>query len=67
MYNYFITTINTKLTHMFLLVLTTTRVFDNAEQIQYTLTMYGHINQPDAWYSWVLIKTDDFEDVFITI
>ena len=44
-----------------------TCVLDNAEQIQHTLTMYGRIKHTSEWYTWVLTKTNDFEDGAITV
>ena len=42
-YNYVILTINTKLTHIFLLACIPTHILDNSEHIQHMLTMYGPI------------------------
>ena len=66
-YNYVIPMINTKITHLFLLACTFTRVLNNTEQTQHTLTVYGGIKQPAIWYSWVITKTNGFEDGSITI
>ena len=67
MYNYVIPKINTKITYLFLLDCTPTFFLNDAEHIQHTLTVYGCIKQPAAWYSWVLTKTKDFKDNSITI
>ena len=45
--------INTKLTHLFVLVTTKTCTLDDLERIQYTLNVYGKILQPGPWASWV--------------
>ena len=60
MYDYVIPKINTKLTLLFLLARTPTYVLNDAEQIYYTLIVYGYTKQPSERYLWILTKTNDF-------
>ena len=59
-YDYVIPTINTNITHMFLLACTPTHIIDGIEHIQHTLTVYNRINHLAAWYTWVFTTNVDF-------
>jgi hypothetical protein len=55
------TTINTKLSHLFTLAMTSSRLLAVAEGIQHTLTVYQRIRQPKIWTQWIRNQVDSFE------
>ena len=55
-----ITTINTKLNHLFVLTTNGQRILSEPERIQHTLTTYSCINQPEEWALWVRLQIDRF-------
>jgi hypothetical protein len=61
-HNFDVPTINTKLSHLFVLSNTASRTLSEEEKIQHVLTAYERIKQPEKWYQWVLSKMDDFDD-----
>jgi hypothetical protein len=62
-----IATINTKLTHYFILASSGTRALSEAEKLQHTLTIYEKIKQPESWAQWIRTKIDAFDDNSLTI
>ena len=44
-----ITTINTKVNHLFVLATTRQRILGEPDSIQHTLTAYDRIKQPEEW------------------
>ena len=60
-----ITTINTKLNHLFVLETTGQRILGEPESIQRTLTAYACIKQPEEWAQWVCLQIDRFEEGII--
>jgi hypothetical protein len=54
-------TINTKLSHLFTLAMTSSRLLAGAERIQHTLTVYQRIRQPKIWAQWIRNQVDSFE------
>ena len=64
--NFEISTINTKLTNLFILATTNTRMLKDAERIQHTLNVYSKILQPEIWAQWVQDKMDAFDEGNIT-
>ena len=58
--------INTKLNHLFVLATTQHRSLDESERVQHTLTVYGRIQQPEAWAQWVRNQIDRFDENLIT-
>jgi hypothetical protein len=65
-HNYNVSTMNTKLNHLFVLATTRQRVLSQPERIQHTLTAYARIKQPELWAQWVRTQTDNFDDGLIT-
>jgi hypothetical protein len=65
-YNFDLPTINTKLSHLFVLSNTASRTLAEAEKVQHLLTAYERIKQPDKWSQWVVSKMDDFDDGKLT-
>ena len=62
-----ISTINTKLTNLFILATTNTRTLKDSERIQHTLNNYAKILQPELWAQWVRDKMDSFDEGNITV
>ena len=60
-----ITSINTKLNHLFVLATTGQRTIGEPESIQHNLTAYACINQPEEWAQWVRLQIDRFEEGMI--
>ena len=60
-----ITTINTKLNHLFVLATTRQRILGEPERIQHTLTAHARIKQPEEWAQWVRLQIDRFEEGII--
>ena len=60
-----ITSINTKLNHLFVLATTGQRTIWEPESIQHNLTAYACINQPEEWAQWVRLQIDRFEEGMI--
>ena len=65
-HNYHIPTINTKLLHLFVLATTPHRQVGQPERIQHTVTVYGRIQQPQSWATWVSHQIDRIEEGAIT-
>jgi hypothetical protein len=57
-----VSTINTKLTHYFILASSGNRSLTEAEKIQHTLSTYAKIKQPESWAQWTRTKIDAFDD-----
>lgn len=62
-----ISTINTKLTNLFLLATTNYRTLLDSDRIQHTLNVYTKILQTELWAQWVRDKTDAFDEGNITV
>ena len=60
-----ITTIITKLNHLFVLATTGQSILGDPERIQHTLTAYACIKQPEEWAQWVCLQIDRFEEGII--
>ena len=65
-YAFNISTVNTKMTHLFLLATTGQRRISEAEKIQHLLTAYTKIRQPEVWAQWVRGRVDAFDEGQIT-
>jgi hypothetical protein len=61
-----ITTINTKLTHYFILASSGSRSLSEPEKLQHTLSTYAKIKQPEAWAQWTRTQIDSFDDGTLT-
>jgi hypothetical protein len=61
-----ITSINTKLTHYFILASSGSRPLSEPEKLQHTLSTYAKIKQPDSWAQWTRAKIDSFDDNLLT-
>ena len=61
-----ITTINTKLNHLFVLATTGKRILGETERIQHTLTAYALIKQLKKWAQSVRLQIDRIEEGIIT-
>ena len=57
-----ITSINTKLNHIFVLATTGQHTLGESERIKHTLTAYACINQPEEKTQWVRLQIDRFEE-----
>jgi hypothetical protein len=64
--NFNIPAVNTKLTNLFTLATTSSRVLSEAEKIQHILTAYQRIRQPEIWAQWIRNQVDNFEQGNIT-
>jgi len=62
-----ISTINSKLMHLFVLAATQHRKLNEQERIQHTINVYAKILQPEMWAQWVRNKVDEFEEGKITV
>ena len=60
-FHYKVTSINTKLTHLFMLALLVSHQLSKQEKLQHTLTIYSKICQPEVWAQWVRAHVDDFD------
>ena len=65
-FDYKVSAINTKLTHLFMLAASVNRQLTSEEKIQHTLTIYSKIKQPEAWAQWVRNKVDAFDEATLT-
>ena len=65
-YDFDLPTINTKLSHLFVLSNTSSRSLSEQEKIQHLLTAYERIKQPEKWAQWVLAKMDHFDEGRLT-
>jgi hypothetical protein len=65
-YHFNVPTVNTKLSHLFTLATTSSRLLTDAERIQHTLTVYQRIQQPEIWAQWIRNQVDSFESGNIT-
>jgi hypothetical protein len=65
-FEYKISSINTRLVHLFMLASSINRQLSEPEKIQHTLTIYSKIKQPEAWAQWVRNKVEDFDDEKLT-
>ena len=61
-YQFNISLINTKLSHLFVLATTSNRSLTEEEKLQHTLTAYDRIKQPDVWNRWVQTQIDQFDE-----
>ena len=60
-----ISTINTKLNHLFVIATNGQRTISEPECIQHTLTAYACIKKPEEWAQWVGLQIDSFEEGII--
>jgi len=61
-FKYEIPRINTTLLHLFVMASSPGRPLAEPERIQYILTTYIKIRQPESWASWVRTQTERVED-----
>lgn len=61
-FKYEIPRINTTLLHLFVMASSPGRPLAEPERIQYILTTYVKIRQPESWASWVRTQTERVED-----
>lgn len=61
-YKYEIPRINTSLLNLFLLAASPGHRLNEPERLQYILTIYLKIRQPESWASWVRTQTERVED-----
>lgn len=66
-FGYKIPTINTKLSHFFILLASYGRgPITEAEKMQHTFTIYAKIKQPASWAQWTRLKMNDFDSGALT-
>ena len=67
MHKFNVPAINTKLMHLFILVMTLHHALTEGECIQHLHSTYANIKQPEQWAQWVCIQEDKFKDGALTV